>query len=228
MANNTDYIDYGKWKVPTKWEDLTLKQFQDIERYLNDKEQKFDIRKLIQIYTNKTEDEVFALPIDFLDLIMTKMEFLKTKPEQKEPKNSVKIKGETYTVHNENKLRVGEYVAVDTAMKGDEHNYAAMLAILCRKEGEVYDSHFENEVLEGRIKMWEETPVMDVLPLVGFFLRLYVTLRMPSQLSSVVKGTINLTRKDIETLAANGEISKHSMKSAMKKLKKLEKSISTI
>ncbi len=169
MANNTDYIDYGKWKVPTKWEDLTLKQFQDIERYLNDKEQKFDIRKLIQIYTNKTEDEVFALPVDFLDLILTKMEFLKTKPEQKEPKNSVKINGETYTVHNENKLRVGEYVAVDTAMKGDGHNYAAMLAILCRKEDEIYDSHFENEVLEGRIKMWEQTPVMDVLPIVGFF-----------------------------------------------------------
>ena len=27
-------------------------------------------------------------------------------------------------------LKFGEYVALDTAMKGDKHNYAALLAIL--------------------------------------------------------------------------------------------------
>ena len=123
---------------------------------------------------------------------------------------------------------MGEYIAADTAMKGDKHNYAAFLAILCRKDGELYDSKFENEVLEDRIKLFEKQPVTNVLAIISFFLSLYVTLQMPTLLSSKVMEAIDLTRKDIETLQKNGAVSKRSMKSAMKKLKKLEKSISTI
>jgi hypothetical protein len=156
------------------------------------------------------------------------MVFLQEKPEDKKPTNSIEIKGERYTIHTENKLKVGEYVAADTALKGDKHNYAAIMAILCRKDGELYDSKFENEVLEDRIKMWEGVPVTEILPLIGFFLQLYITLQMPTLLSSKVMEAIDLMRKDIENSVKNGELSKRSMKSAMKKLKKLEKSISTI
>jgi hypothetical protein len=72
----------------------------------------------------------------------------------------------------DHQLKVGEYIAADTALKGDQHNYAAILAVLARKEGEIYDSKYENEVLEDRIKMWEGVPVTDVLPVVAFFLTL--------------------------------------------------------
>ena len=51
---------------------------------------------------------------------------------------------------------------------------------------------------------------------------------MPTLLSSKARELVDLTRKDIETLQKSGGISKRSMKSAMKKLKKLEKSINTI
>jgi hypothetical protein len=156
------------------------------------------------------------------------MVFLQEKPEEKKPTNSVEINGERYTIHTENKLKVGEYVGADTAMKGDKHNYAAILAILCRKDGELYDSKFENEVLEDRIRMWEGVPVTDVLPLIGFFFELYITLQMPTLLSSKAMEAIDLTRKDIETLHQNGEISRRYMKSQMKKLRKLEKSINSI
>lgn len=123
---------------------------------------------------------------------------------------------------------MGEYVAADTALKGDKHNYAAILAVLCRKDGEIYDSKFENEVLEDRIKMWEGAAVTEILPLIGFFFELYITLQMPTLLSSKAMEAIDLMRRDIETLQRNGEISKRYMKSAMKKLKKLEKSINSI
>lgn len=226
MNDNT--IDYGSWTVPTSWEEITLKQYQEIERFYDDKDKNFDLREVIHIFCNRTIDEINALPAEFLETIMQHLAFLQTKPDDKEPRNWVDIKGERYTVHTENKLKVGEYIAADTAMKGDKHNYAAILAILCRKDGEVYDSRFENEVLEDRIKMWEEVPVVDVLPIVSFFLSVYVTLQMPSLLSSKVREALDLTRKDIETLQKNGAISKHSMKSAMKKLKRLEQSINII
>jgi hypothetical protein len=223
-----DIIDYGEWTVPTSWDDITLKTYQEIERYYEDKDKDFDLREVIHIITNHTIDEVNALPVEFLDSMMEKMAFLQESPSNEKPTNSVEIDGEVYTVHTENKLKVGEYIAADTAMKGDKHNYAAFLAILCRKDGEIYDSKFENEVLEDRIKMWEKQPVTKILPVVGFFLNLYIILQMPTLLSSKVMEAIDHTRKDIETLQRNGAISKRSMKSAMKKLKKLEKSISTI
>ena len=223
-----EIIDYGQWTVPTRWEDVTLKQYQEVERYYEDKDKKFDVRDVLHIFTDKSEDEINALPLEFLEEIMSNLLFLQTKPEEKEASNSIEINGEKYSVHTENKLKVGEYIGADTAMKGDKHNYAAILAILCRKEGEIYDSKFENEVLEDRIKMWEKVPVVEVLPIIGFFLQLYITLQTPTLLSSKVEELASLTRKDIETLHQKGEISKRSMKSVMKKLRKLEKSINSI
>ena len=221
-------IDLGSVTVPTSWNDVTLKMYSDIERYYSDKDKEFNILDVIDILIDKDRDYVMSLPQEFLENILEKLSFLQTSPEEKEPVNYIEIDGERYTVHTENKLKVGEYVAADTAMKGDKHNYAAFLAILCRKDGEIYDSKFENEVLEDRIKMWEKQPVTNVLPIISFFLSLYITLQMPTLLSSKVMEAIDLTRKDIETLQRNGAVSKRSMKSAMKKLKKLEKSISTI
>lgn len=223
-----EIIDYGQWVVPTKWEDVTLKQFQEIERFYENKDKDFDVREVLHIFTNKGIDEINALPVEFLEEIMKNLLFLKERPDEKKPTNSVTINGERYTIHTENKLKVGEYVATDTALKGDKHNYAAILAILCRKDGELYDSKFENEVLEDRIKMWEGVPVTEILPLIGFFLQLYITLQMPTLLSSKAVEAINLIAKDIETLHQNGEISKRYMKSQMKKLRKLEKSINSI
>lgn len=228
MDNEKDIISLGEWNVPTKWEDIDLKTYQELEAYYDGKDENFDIRKVIHILCHKTEDEVNMLPMDFLEKVMEKLAFLQEKPKDEEPRNWVEIDGVRYTVHTENQLRTGEYIASDTLIKGDRHNYAALMAILCRKDGEVYDSRFENEVLEGRIKMWEKVPVVDVLPIIGFFLQLYIASMTPTLLYSKVMEAIDLTRKDIETLQTNGELSKRYTKSLMKRLRKLEKSINYI
>lgn len=228
MDKNDNIIDLGNITVPTSWDDITLKKYSEIERFYENTDKNIDIREIIHILIDKDIDYVNSLPIDFLENIMEKLIFLQEKPTEEEPRNWVDIDGERYTVHTENQLRTGEYIASDTVIKGDRHNYAALLAILCRKEGELYDSKFENEVLEDRIKLFEKQSVVKILPIISFFLQLYIISMSPTLLSSKVVEAINLTRKDIETSATNGEISKRSMRSAMKKLKKLEKSISTI
>ena len=163
-------IDLGVWNVPKSWDEVTLKQYQEIERYYDGKEENFDVRKVLHILTNHTEDEINMLPLDFLEKIMGYLAFLQEPIPEQEPKNWIEIDGERYTVHTENQLKTGEYIASDTVLKGDKHNYAGLLAILCRKEGELYDSKFENEVLEDRIKMFEQQPITKVLPIIGFFL----------------------------------------------------------
>lgn len=221
--------DFGEVRVPSSWNEITLDKYQKIEKYYSDKEDKsFNVVDVLDILIDKDRDYINALPAEFLDTILTHLLFLVTTPEVGEPTNSIVISGETYTANIAEKLKVGEYVAIDTLVKDDAHNYAGILAVLFRKKDEKYDSHFENEVLEDRIKMFEEQPVTKILPLVHFFINCYTTLEIPILLSSKVREAINLTAQRIESLHQSGEVSKRSMRSAMKKLRKLEKSINSI
>lgn len=221
-------INLGEWNVPSSWNEITLKKFEEVQRYYAEKDDKFDVRDVIHILCDKTIDEVNALPMDFLDIILGKLSFMQENPREKEPSNKVVIDGVTYQVNIQQKLRTGEYIAVDSIIRDDKYNYAAILAILCRKEGEIYDSTFENEVLDERIRMWEVQGVMEVMPIVNFFIECYITLQIPTLLSLEVEEAINHTRKLIETSKQNGDLSALSTIRLKRKLKKLEKSIKSI
>ena len=223
--------DFGEWKVPSSWDDLTLGKFQELERLYDgddDKERKFDVRDVLDLMTDRTKDEINELPIEFTDMLLRKMYWLHEQPDFGKPSNKITIDGETYTVHNENEMKFGEYVALDTALKGDKHNYAAMLAILCRKDGEVFDAKFENEILPSRIEFWKNVSVMKVMPIVSFFLELSSMSLQVSQLSSEIQEGINHILKHIETSKRNGVFSALYTKWQVRKLKKLQKSIKNI
>lgn len=222
MDNNT--IDYGKWNIPTSWDEITLKMFEDIERYYSDTDKKFDAREVLHIFTDKSIDEINALPLELTEILMNKLLFLQEKPKDVEASNKVKIDGEEYIINVMEKLKTGEYISIDTIMKGDKYDYASILAVLCRKEGEVYDSKFEAEVFEQRKEMFEKQPITKILPIIGFFLNLYVTLKIPSQLSLEVEAELNRIQKHIETSERLGVFRRRYLKWRMKKLQKLLKS----
>ncbi len=229
MAKITVEKDFGEWKVPQSWDDLTLGKFQELERlYDGDEERKFDVRDVLDLMTDRTKDEINELPIEFTDSLLRKMYWLHEQPDFGKPSNKITVDGETYTVHNENEMKFGEYVALDTALKGDKHNYAAMLAILCRKDGEIFDAKFENEILPSRIEFWKNVSVMKVMPIVSFFLELSSMSLQVSQLSSQIQEGINHILKHIETSKRNGVFSALYTKWQVRKLKKLQKSIKNI
>ena len=230
MAKITVEKDFGEWKVPQSWDDLTLGKFQELERLYDgdEKERKFDVRDVLDLMTDRTKDEINELPIEFTDSLLRKMYWLHEQPDFGKTSNKVTIDGETYTVHNENELKFGEYVALDTAMKGDKHNYAAMLAVLCRQDGEIFDAKFENEILPSRIEFWKNVSVMKVMPIVTFFLELSSMSLQVSQLSLEIQEGINHILKHIETSKRNGVFSALYTKWQVRKLKKLQKSIKNI
>ena len=230
MAKITVEKDFGEWKVPQSWDDLTLGKFQELERLYDgdDKERKFDVRDVLDLMTDRTKDEINELPIEFTDSLLRKMYWLHEQPDFGKPSNKVTIDGVQYTVHNENEMKFGEYVALDTAMKGDKHNYAAMLAILCRKEGELFDAKFENEILPSRIEFWKNVSVVKVMPIVSFFLELSSMSLQVSLLSSQIQEGINHIVKHIETSRGNGVFSALFTKWQTRKLRKLQKSIKNI
>lgn len=226
---NDNIIDLGVWNCPRSWKELTLKQYQEIERYYADKtDEQVDVREIMHILFNKTQDEIDALPIDVFERLLRELKWLSDKPQFDEPRAYVYINDVRYTVNVVEKLKAGEYIAVDTAIKADRHNYAAILAILCRKQGEIYDSKFENEVLPSRIEMFEKVPVVDVMPIVNFFLQLWMVSVQLSQLSSMAKEAINLTQQSIESLSKNGVLQRLYMKWLRTKLRRLTKSIDSI
>ena len=231
MAKITVEKDFGEWKVPSSWDDLTLGKFQELERLYDTEdgnERKFDVRDVLDLMTDRTKDEINELPIEFTDSLLRKMYWLHEQPDFGKPSNKIIIDGVQYTVHNENEMKFGEYVALDTALKGDKHNYAAMLAILCRKDGEIFDAKFENEVLPSRIEFWKNVSVMKVMPIVSFFLELSSMSLQVSQLSLEIQEGINHILKHIETSKQNGVFSALYTKWQVRKLKKLQKSIKNI
>ena len=225
--NNKEIIDFGEINVPQSWNEVSLRKFQDLKKVYNHNEDDYDIRKIISVLTNKSEEEINEYPIEFLEIIMDKLKFL-TEETPKESKNSIIINDEEYSINYKNKLRVGEYVAFEMVLKNDADNYAAMLGILCRKKDEKYDSKFENEVLEDRIKMFEEQPITKILPMVNFFIERYMTYMIPMQLSMEVENAIDQSARTIQTLRQNGVLSKSSTRHHLKTLKKLKKSIKNI
>lgn len=221
-------IDFGVWNLPKGWQDLTLKQFQDIERFYADKDKPFNAIDVLEVFTAHSKDEIDQLPIEFVEKLLDGLKWLSESPDIGEPTCKITIDGEEYIINIQNKLKTGEYVAFDTLLKSDIHNYAAMLAILCRKQGEIYDSKFENEVLEDRIAMFEKIPMLDAMRVVNFFLQLYIISETHTLLYSQVEEALNLSAKNIETLRKNGELSLYSTILLKRKLKKLRKSIKSI
>lgn len=201
MADEKNIVDFGEWIVPNDWSQITLKKFQAIQDYYEGitGDTHFDIRQVLHILCDKTIDEVNQLPSEFLDMILEKLTFLQEQPKQDEPRNYIKINGEEYKIHFENQLKTGEYIAADTVLKNDKNNIALLLAILCRKDDEIYDSKFENEIVPQRQKMFEEQKVMDVMPIAAFFLTLYGQSVMLSQLFMAVEDALNNTRSSIES-----------------------------
>lgn len=229
MENNDIIKDFGQWNVPAKWDDVTLKVYQEIEKYYKGKEERqFDVRDVLHILTKKSEDEINELPAEFLDTILTHLIFLVTTPEVGEPTNKIEIDGVEYKINIMEKLKLGEYVAIDNVLKSDSSDYASILAILCRKEGEIYDSRFEAEEFENRKVMFEKQPVTKILPIIGFFLNLYILSEKHSQLYSLVEEGINLTQQNIDNLEKIGVSKRLSLNWQMKKLRKSLKSIKHI
>ena len=217
--------DYGQWIVPESWNDITLKQMQEINKITKQGED-FNMYDCLYILCNKTKEEVEALPVPFFEEICNRMIFLKTSLPDVEPKPYVEIDGQRYQVNIINDLTVGEYEAIDTVLRTDEDNLATMLAVLCRKPDEKFDKTFQDKTFDERIKMFENTNILTVLPVITFFLQCWMILNQVSTLSSEVRENIEAIINDIQSSTKSGAFfpllsKKRKVLKQLKKLKSL-------
>lgn len=221
--------DFGEWNIADNWGDVTLKQFTELMK-LNDNGIK-DVRDVIAILSDHTKEEINLLPIDFIESMMARLTFLNKAPEVNNS-NEIKIDGEVYFINVMEKLKFGEFVDVNSAIQSDALNYAAFLAILCRKKDEQYNDDFIANKLEERIEMYNNQPITKILPVIGFFLNLWRISKAPSQASMTeIQQTANQLLTETENTWKNLGFRKRYSIWGIKtylKLKKYRKQISQL
>lgn len=234
MAKRKEKIvakDFGSITVPTSWEQITLGQFVKLMR-LQEEENKEDVSliDIMAVLTGTDKKYIYSLPSDFANTIMAHLLFL-NKPLKEEPKAEVIIDGNLYKINYMEKLKFGEYTDANTVMANDKFDYASLLAILCRREGEIYDDDYIAEHLDERIEMWNNQPITKVYPLVCFFLTLSALSGKHLQhYMTDAEQVIDQSLTHIEDSLRNGAHKKFSMRyvKARWKLRKLRKCMSQL
>lgn len=216
----------NEWTVPTSWEQVTTKQYQDIQTILKENEDA-TIRDYLPILAGKTKKEVDELPVEAFELLLQEMAFLLQQPEV-EPSASLTIDGEKYFVNVADKLKTGEFVDSQMILEKDPNNLSMLLGILCRKQGEIYDDDFIANVLPDRIAMFEQQPITETLKIIGFFLQLFTTSMIHFHLYGEVEEAIDQLAQDISSSQKIGLGKRAYLKLRVKALKKRLKSAKPI
>lgn len=223
--------DYGNISVPTSWDDITLEKFVKLMK-LQEEEGKdeLSIVDIMAVLTDTDKKYIYSLPSDFANTIMAHLLFL-NEPLKEEPKAEVEINGEKYKINYMEKLKFGEYTDANTVMANDKFDYASLLAILCRKEGEKYDDDFIADHIEKRTEMWNNQPITKTYPLICFFLLLSAISGQHLQhYMTDAEQAINQSLTHIEDSLKVGGLKKFSLSyvKARWKLRKLRKCMSQL
>lgn len=184
--------------------------------------------EIISVLSNISEQELREYPALVIDKVMDNLKFL-SEPISKESLNTIDIDGERYIINYLEELKFGEFVDVQTVLDADKDNFPAILSIICRKEGEIYNDEYIAKLQPKRMEMFAKQPVTKVYPIINFFLNLsMLSLNNIQSFSENLKDQTNHILTALENSQRNGTGLKFFMNSPMKKLKKLRKQLNNI
>lgn len=224
-------IQLGKYKVAEKWEDVTLLQWQNYVRNASSKEDNsVDIISTLETFSDIPRSVINQMPTDLFESVIGRLKWITEQPDQT-PSQSVEISGETYTINVMEKLKVKEYLDLNTVIENDKFNYAMIFSILCRKQGEEYDEEFIADKLPDRLEMFEQMNCVDGMKLIAFFLTCWVELETRSRNSLVVQAIKEDAQKLVKSIRSSLKPMDYITPSRVRQiltLLKLEKSIKNI
>lgn len=217
-------MDFGKINIPTKWDDITLKQFCELMR-VYDKDDK-EVLDVLEVLSGKSKAELRQMPADFIETMLQHLQFMNI-PLNVEADSQMVINGEQYKVNHTEKLKFGEWTDAETVLK--EKDYAGLLAILARKDGEIYDDGFIANELDKRVELFNSLPITEALILLNFFLKLKLRYILYSQkYLENSKEAVESLVQSIKSSLKDGDGKRLDLIYAKIKLKRLEKSLKCI
>ena len=224
-------INLGEYHVAEKWEDVTLLQWQNYVRNASSKEDNsVDIISTLETFSDIPRSVINQMPTDLFESVIGRLKWITEQPDQT-PTQSVEISGETYTINVMEKLKVKEYLDLNTVIENDKFNYSMIFAILCRKQGEEYDEEFIADKLPDRLEMFEQMNCVDGMKLIAFFLTCWVELETRSRNSLVVQAIKEDAQKLVKSIRSSLKPMDYITPSRVRQiltLRKFEKSIKNI
>lgn len=180
-------INLGQYHVSESWDDVTLLQWQNYVRQASESEDNsVDIITTLETFSDIPRSVINQMPTDLFEMVVERLKWIKETPDQT-PSQSVEINGETYLINIMEKLKVMEYLDLNTVIENDRFNYAMIFSILCRKQGEEYDDDFKADKLPDRLEMFEQMNCVDGMKLIAFFLTCFIEFETHSQNCLVVQ-----------------------------------------
>lgn len=213
--------------MPLSWEEISLEMFQEISK-LYDNDKKPTITDILSVLTNIKKEDIENYPLEVIEVLISQAQYIQSTPTN-EIKNEIIVDGEKYFINYENELRFKEFVDAQTLIESNNRDYASLLAILCRKPGELYDDEYIAKEFDKRVEMFNKQPITNILPVVNFFLNYWVVLEKTSKESlTTIKEAASQYLVHIENSLRSGIGKKRFSKSQMKKLQTLKKSLNCI
>lgn len=226
-----DKIDLGKYTVATKWEDVTLGQWQDYIKLINESENKeVDILTTLQCFSNIPRNVIYQIPTDLFNKIILNLKWINEEPDTK-PSNKIEIDNEVYQINVMNKLKVKEYLDLNTLLENDKYNYAGILAILCRKDNEEYDEEYIADKWSERAEMFDKMSIVKIFPLISFFLLLWNESEIHSRNSSIIQDLKQILLEQVKNIKSSLSLMDYITPFRVQQiltLQKLEKSLKNI
>lgn len=224
-------INLGSYKVATSWDEVTLEQWSEYIRYTAQQEKKeVDIITTLTTFSDIPKEVIHQLPTDMFESIISRMKFLMEEPNI-EPSNKLEYNGEIYIINVMEKLKVKEYLDLNTILENDRYNYPVIFTILCRKPNEEYDEEFIATTFDERLEMMNKIPVTKALALIGFFLNLWSEYEQRSVsylMANNLKLELTELVKSIKSSLKPMDYITPSKVPAIMTLRKLEKSLKNI
>ena len=196
-------INLGQYHVAESWEDVTLLQWQNYVRNASSKEDNsVDIISTLETFSDIPRSIINQIPTDLFEKVIERLKWITEQPDQT-PSQSVEIRGETYSINVMEKLKVKEYLDLNTVIENDKFNYSMIFAILCRKQGEEYDEEFIADKLPDRLEMFEQMNCVDGMKLIAFFLTCWVELETRSRNCLVVQAIKEDAQKLVKSIRSS-------------------------
>lgn len=243
-------VDYGEITVPEKWEDVTLGMFSEYMRVTapqdEDKKEYVDLDAvtLLNVFCGIPREKAEVMPVEVVEAILSRMTFVEEPPLQQQPRNYIMDGDRKMFVNFYDAMKVKEWEDVQSVIRNDPYNYAAMLAILCRRrtlietdhvtglvreKNEEYTSEFANELFDARKEWFSKRPVTEVMPLLSFFLLRFAAYSEYSAASlEALKEQVGLYARSIEDSVNSMELPRFSRKALTRRLRKLRKRLDAI
>ena len=173
------------YKIPEKWEEITLKQFKEISKHLDEKSEIRFMVSMLSIVSKPqiNEDIIKKFSKSSLDETSKHLMFLLEKAPEVKLKDRIEINGTIFAPHpNLDELTVGEFVDLEFALKDNENrlnNTDKIVSIVCREVDKEYEEYgnkkytlveYDSDLARGRADLFlNNMAITDVFSILSFF-----------------------------------------------------------